>query len=319
MTTVLTPSPKQKFFDNNGAPLNKGKLFVYQAGTSTKATTWTDSTGGTPNTNPIILDYRGECNLWISPNVSYKYVLAPSTDTDPPTNAIWTVDNIVSSQLITLYGGVDTGIANAYVLNFTANFTALTDGIVIYWVAANTNTGASTINVNGLGVLPIFTATTSGYASLLGRPGMIIGGTINQIVYQGGQWVLISSFPVSGTFTGTYVGGTTSPTATISYLIMGRMVSLSLPTLPFTATSNSTSFSISGLPQTITPVGVICYFPFLAGAFQDNGAIVNDVCMRLGSGLGNSIQFLKNGSVTGFNAAGTKGFNFGNTISYAMF
>lgn len=318
MTTTLSPAPFQKFFDNNGAPLAKGLLFVYTAGTTTKATTWQDSAGSIANTNPILLDYRGECNLWISPNVGYKYVLAPASDTDPPTNAIKTIDNIVNSQLITLYGGVDTGIANAYVLNFTANFSSLTDGIVIYWVAANTNTGASTLNVNGLGVVPIYTATTSGYSDLTGRPGMIIGGTLNQVVYRSGAWVLISSFPVSGSFTGTYVGGTTAPTATINYLIEGRMVSLQLPQIPFTATSNSTSFSISGMPSTIIPVGALCCFPFPAGYFLDNGAIVNDVSIKLGSGL-TGISFLKNGSFTGFTAAGTKGFNAGPTLSYAMF
>ncbi len=314
MTTILTPSPKQKFFDNNGAPLNKGKLFVYQAGTSTKATTWTDSTGGTPNTNPIILDYRGECNLWISPNVSYKYALAPSTDTDPPTNAIWTVDNLVSSQLITLYGGTDTGAVNAYVLTFTANFTALTDGIVVYFVAANTNTGASTLNVNGLGVISIVTATTSGYNSL--RAGQIIGGTMIEVVYRSGQWVLISSFPISGQFTGTLTGCTTSPTATFFYMIVGSLVIVAMPAVPLSAVSNSTSCTITGLPAFISPVGGPYYFPFTPGSFLDNTVIVNDVSARVS---GNVIQFVKNGSFTGFTAAGTKGFNFAPTITYAMF
>ncbi len=317
MTTVLTPSPKQKFFDNNGVPANKFKLFTYSAGTTTKATTYTDSTGGVTNTNPIILDFRGECNLWISPNVSYKYVLAPPTDTDPPTNAIWSVDNLVSSQLITLYGGTDTGAVNAYVLNFTANFTSLTDGIVVYFVAANTNTGASTLNVNGLGVISIVTASTSGYNTL--RAGQIIGGTMIEVVYRSGQWVLISSFPISGQFTGTLTGCTTAPTATFFYMIVGSLVTIAMPAVALSAVSNSTSCSITGLPVSITPAGGPYYFPFTLGSFQDNSATVNDVSARLGGGLGNAIQFVKNGSVTGFTAAGTKGFNFGPTITYAMF
>jgi hypothetical protein len=96
VTTVLSPSPKQKFFDNNGNPLVGGKLFVYVALTTTKATTYTSSTGLSANTNPIILDYRGECNLWLQPNVPYKYVLAPANDTDPP--PIRSTPSIRSSQ-----------------------------------------------------------------------------------------------------------------------------------------------------------------------------------------------------------------------------
>ena len=117
MTNVLSPTVKQQFFDNNGRPLVNGKLFTYEAGTGTKLATYVSS-AGSANTNPVILDFRGECDLWVPPNVAYKYVLSPSTDTDPPTAPIWSVDDVVSDQLVTLYGGVDTGVTNAYVLTF---------------------------------------------------------------------------------------------------------------------------------------------------------------------------------------------------------
>lgn len=97
---ILAPCIIPKFFDNNGQPLAKGLLFSYVAGTTTKQTTYTDSTGGTPNTNPIVLDFRGECQLWLDTTKTYKFVLAPATDTDPPTNPIKTVDNVVGG-----YGG----------------------------------------------------------------------------------------------------------------------------------------------------------------------------------------------------------------------
>jgi hypothetical protein len=188
VTTVLSPSPKQKFFDNNGNPLVNGKLFVYTAGTSTKATTYTSSTGLSLNTNPIILDYRGECNLWLQPNVAYKYVLAPSTDSDPPTNPIFTVDQIVSSQLVTLYGGVDTGSANSYALNFASNFTSYTDGIVIYWIPSNSNTGPSTINVNGLGAVPI--VNQDGTPLYINQ---LLANQVTTIIYKGTGFLLVSS------------------------------------------------------------------------------------------------------------------------------
>lgn len=90
----LSPLPKQQFFDNNGEPLVGGLLFTYVAGTATKVDTYTDSTGGSLNTNPIVLDYRGECNVWLDITKTYKFVLAPRGDTDPPTKPIWSVDQI---------------------------------------------------------------------------------------------------------------------------------------------------------------------------------------------------------------------------------
>lgn len=95
MTTTLSPLAVQQFLDANGVPRTGGKLFTYAAGTTTKLATYTDAGGGTPNTNPIVLDTLGDAKIWLPASVPYKYVLAPKTDTDPPTNPIWTVDNIV--------------------------------------------------------------------------------------------------------------------------------------------------------------------------------------------------------------------------------
>ena len=97
VTANIAPYEIQRFFDAAGVPLAGGKLFTYAAGTTTKQTTYKDSTGGTPNTNPIILDSAGYCNLWLDATLAYKFTLSPSTDTDPPTNPIWTVDQLNTS------------------------------------------------------------------------------------------------------------------------------------------------------------------------------------------------------------------------------
>lgn len=89
--TTLTPSPKMQFFDANGNPLVGGKLYTYSAGTTSPLATYTDSTGGSANTNPIILDSRGEANVWLGVG-SYKMVLKDSVD-----SLIWTVDNILGA------------------------------------------------------------------------------------------------------------------------------------------------------------------------------------------------------------------------------
>lgn len=95
----LAPLPIQKFFGNNGRPLDGGLLFTYTAGTTTKVATYQDE-AGTPNTNPIELNFRGEANVWLDPELTYKFVLSPRDDTDPPTASIWTVDNIASSMTL---------------------------------------------------------------------------------------------------------------------------------------------------------------------------------------------------------------------------
>lgn len=88
-TYSLLPVPKSRFFDANGVPLAGGQLFSYQAGTSTPLATYTDETGNTPNTNPVILDSTGSANVWMGPG-AYKFVLEDSTG-----NVQWTVDEVV--------------------------------------------------------------------------------------------------------------------------------------------------------------------------------------------------------------------------------
>jgi hypothetical protein len=50
--------------------------------------TYADSSGAAANTNPIILDSRGEANVWLGGAI-YKFVLKDADDA-----LIWTVDNI---------------------------------------------------------------------------------------------------------------------------------------------------------------------------------------------------------------------------------
>ena len=86
---LLSPNPKQQFFDANGDALVGGKIYTYEAGTSTPVATYQDASGVTENTNPIILDSRGMCNIWLLTTVSYKYVVKDANDT-----LIFTTDNI---------------------------------------------------------------------------------------------------------------------------------------------------------------------------------------------------------------------------------
>ena len=87
---VVTPTAKAQFIDAAGVPLAGGFLYTYVAGTTTPQATYTDSTSATANSNPIVLDSRGEANIWLS-SANYKFKLTDSEGTE-----IWTVDNIAA-------------------------------------------------------------------------------------------------------------------------------------------------------------------------------------------------------------------------------
>jgi len=80
-----------QFFDNNGAPLNAGKIYTYQAGSSTPLATYTSSSGLTANANPIILGTSGRPpnDIWLTEGFFYKFILKDSSDV-----TIQTYDNL---------------------------------------------------------------------------------------------------------------------------------------------------------------------------------------------------------------------------------
>ena len=96
-----------QFFDNNGAPLSGGKIYTYEAGTTTPLASYTSSSGNTAHTNPIILDSAGRVpggEIWNALRL-YKFVLETSTGV-----LIATYDNVGSSFN-----------ATAIIANFTGN------------------------------------------------------------------------------------------------------------------------------------------------------------------------------------------------------
>lgn len=156
--TVLAPQPKAQFFDASGNPLVGGRVYTYAAGTSTPLETYTDETGITPNTNPIILDSRGECNLWFSTATSYKVILENATGA-----LQWSVDNIATygtiasqnSNNVAITGGTINGVTittSTITGDISGNAGTVTNGVYLTATQTLTNktiTGlasASTVN-----------------------------------------------------------------------------------------------------------------------------------------------------------------------------
>lgn len=117
-----------------GVPLTGAQLFFYTSGTSTKRNTYSESTLTTANTNPVVLDSAGYTgDIFLTPGVDYKVVLAPSTDTDPPTAPIYTWDPVGSGVTVdshyatrTLAIAASIGAGINYIV--TAGYTSTGDG-----------------------------------------------------------------------------------------------------------------------------------------------------------------------------------------------
>jgi hypothetical protein len=127
MSGVAPVRPKQYFPNTSGAPLVSGTVDVYRAGTTTRTDTWRERTliDGNKNTNPIVLDARGECSIWLDPAITYKFVVKDALGVTQ-----YTEDNVSgggsgsSAGLNFRTEGADsTGVADAST-EITATFTA---------------------------------------------------------------------------------------------------------------------------------------------------------------------------------------------------
>lgn len=94
MAGTLAPQAVFTGFDNNGLIMPGGKLYTFTAGTTSAATTWSDSALAVPNANPIILDSAGRAVVYLALGVQYKFILKTSADV-----TIWSQDNIASVPL----------------------------------------------------------------------------------------------------------------------------------------------------------------------------------------------------------------------------
>ena len=113
---------------------------------------------------------------------------------------------------------------------------------------------------------------------------------------------------VQNTYTATATGMTTSPTGTVTYNKTGLAVTLNIPTI--SGTSNSTSFTLTGMPVEIRPSAT----RYALTSITDTGLNSFGIAEIATSGV---IQFYYNPSFSPFTASGTKGTN-SFSISYLV-
>jgi hypothetical protein len=134
--------PVFRAFDSNGNPLAFGKVYTYEAGTSTPKPTYTTSSLMTQNTNPVILDAEGSAPIWLSG--TYKIDLFDQNDVQQNDYPIDNISNEPGAtgpagtfQMATAGGTVD-----AITADYSPNVT-LSNLTTVGFVALGANTSTT--------------------------------------------------------------------------------------------------------------------------------------------------------------------------------
>lgn len=112
MTASILPNGKSQFIDINGNPLVAGTVGMYVVGTLIKKNTWQDSGQTVLNTNPIVLDSRGQALIYGTG--TYRQIVKDSAG-----NLIWDAPVVAS--------GAGTGFVFT-AINVQRDFGATGDG-----------------------------------------------------------------------------------------------------------------------------------------------------------------------------------------------
>lgn len=189
-TGTYSPDPAFTGFDGNGNVVPGGLLFTYLAGTSTKVSTFTDVSLGSANTNPIQLDAAGRATIFLTPGVSYKYVFATSTASDPPAGAdiYWTRDNIGTVPPFTQNVDVDAVAGEnlsagdcVYISNGAGGDAARTAG---RWYKADQNLSFRSATASGFGfTMGAITTGNTGTVRIGGRVTGLSALTVGQLYF----------------------------------------------------------------------------------------------------------------------------------------
>lgn len=282
-TYTITPSPFQTAFNNSGAIINAACIWTYQAGTSTPATTYSD-TSGTPNTNPIIASSAGRFTAFLIAGNNYKFVYEAACTPPAHATVLRTADNIQavpgSSSTVDLTGTAGESI--------TANQAVyLSDGsggknAGQWYKADSSNTYSSITNTVGIATTNISTSAT-GTIRIAGSMSGFSALSVGLTYYVGAAGALTSTAPTNVRLVGQADSATslviegdppvqrlTSPTINVSIvtpLLLGCGIRLTLT---------------SGTPVTtadVTGAATVYATPYAAGgwgagvcAFYDGSA-----------------------------------------------
>lgn len=226
------------FLGVTGLPLSGGKLYSYQAGSSTPLATYTTVSGLIANANPIILgtDGRTPNEVWLTYGYNYKFILQDSAG-----GTIATYDDI--------YGILGT---------IPAASSTLPSGMILLWSGSIGSIPAGYLLCDGTSSTPdlrnrfiIGAGSTYSVNQTGGSADSIVVShthTATSVVTDPGHNHTVTITPISDSGTGspnrmTDSGSTTTSTATTGITV---------------ATTNATS-GTSGTGANLPPYYALCY------------------------------------------------------------
>ena len=179
MAGTLTPTPYQTVLDGDGVAVSGAKVYTYEAGTTTNATTYTTSDLSVANANPIVADSAGRYVAYLSAGANLRFIIKTSADV-----TIDDQDNIQAvpgaAVNLDIEGTVGEAVTAGQVLYMSsaAESSPLTAGL---WYltdadAAPTSTTPQTIGV-AVSAIAINTAGTIRLAGLVTTAGAVVVGT----------------------------------------------------------------------------------------------------------------------------------------------
>jgi hypothetical protein len=267
MAGTVAPAFLQQFFTNAGAPAASHKLFVYLAGTTTKVNTYSEVTLTTANANPIVLDSAGRCTIFLTPGVSYKFVLATSADTDPPASPIWTRDNVQNVPPNTVNVDIDAVLGET---SNTQNVFFLSEGsgglTAGRWYAADADATYSSVTAAAIGIpMAVGEAGETISMRITGRVTGFAGLSVGSIYYISATAGAITATPPTNARPVCVADSATSvvlsnwvPTTDASATFAGRVTTgtqtiAGAKTLTGALTASSSTAATFGVPPVFNP------------------------------------------------------------------
>lgn len=168
---MLAPMIKFRYTNNNGFALVGGKVYTSVSGTNTPLATFADPNGDAFNTNPVILDARGEADIWLQPGRKYRFTIKDANDV-----VIDITDKIIGASP----AAVDPGAVS--ILAYGADPTGVTDSTAAIQAAIVAASDAKSFIYAPAGNYKITTTiTNSGAPNFMG----IVGDSEATSVFEG--------------------------------------------------------------------------------------------------------------------------------------
>lgn len=150
MYTLLSSIPVRQT-DSNGAVVSGALLYTYAAGTVTPQATYTDGTGSTPLSNPVVADATGLFPAIWTGGLTYDFACYT-----PGGTLLWEVRSYTGQQTTGAAAWLTVTGTDTIAGSISPGFPAYTTGQLFQFPAAGPNaTTTVNLNINGLGPVSI--------------------------------------------------------------------------------------------------------------------------------------------------------------------